>query len=71
MMTAFERIQNRDTSVEYVETTTMLIESYNRVKLALFLPDQVYDGLVLHRLNLLKINKRIASISMNQKRYTP
>ena len=38
MVTAYERIENRDPSLEYVEMTKMLTESRNGVQVALFLP---------------------------------
>ena len=38
MATMYERIENRDTCVEYVEMTKMLTESRNGVKVALFPP---------------------------------
>ena len=38
MVTAYERIENRDPSVEYVEMTKMLTESRNGVKVALYRP---------------------------------
>ena len=38
MVTAYERIENRDPSVEYVEMTKMLTESRNGVKVALYPP---------------------------------
>jgi cytochrome P450 len=38
MVTAFERIENRDPEVEYVELTKMLTESRNGVKVTLFPP---------------------------------
>ena len=38
MVTAYERIENRDPSTEYVEMTKMLTESRNGVQVALFPP---------------------------------
>ena len=40
MVLAYERIENRDSSLEYVELTKMLTESRNGVKVALFPPGQ-------------------------------
>ena len=38
MVMTFEKIENRDASVEYVELTKMLTESRNGVKVALYPP---------------------------------